>query len=109
MKDNIENILKPQIGQPTFGFSSYNLTSKLSSDSMLKLNYNREVVYKKVSFWIQHHPVSIWELLYRGKISLAKDAHQKLMAVVQHRYPELYFKKEVRRLKYKKLAETRML
>lgn len=53
---------------------------------------------------INHDPLYIWNKLYGSgdKLSLAKCAHNKLMQVMQHRYPDLYMAKEKKKLQYKK-------
>lgn len=70
---------------------------------MMAYHLDDKEVFKKVSQVISHDPLYIWNKLYSSgnKLSLAKCAHNKLMQVMQQKYPELYKAKEKKKLLYK--------
>lgn len=82
---------------------TFNISKKLTADAMIAYYLDGQEVFKKVSYIINQDPLYIWHKLYGSgnKLSLAKCAHNKLMQVMQQKYPELYKVKEKNKLLYK--------
>ena len=82
---------------------TFNVSKKLTSDSMMIYSINGKKVFEKVSHLINNDPLYVWNKLYGvgNKFSLAKCAHNKLAQIIQNKHPELYEAKEKRKHLYK--------
>jgi hypothetical protein len=82
---------------------TFNVSKKLTADSLMPYFIDGEKVFKKVSHVINHDPLYIWNMLYGNgnKLSLAKCAHNKLMQIMQQAHPDLFKAKEKRKLLHK--------
>lgn len=82
---------------------TFNLSKKLTADSMMPYIVDGKKVFRKVSHVIQHDPLYVWNKLYGvgNKLSLAKCAYNRLAQIIQNKHPELYEKKEKKKLLYK--------
>ena len=82
---------------------TFNISKRLTSDSMMIYSVDGKKVYRKVNHVIQHDPLYVWNKLYGtgNKLSLAKCAHKKLMLMIQKLHPELFEAKEKKKLLYK--------
>ena len=82
---------------------TFNVSKKLTADSMMIYSINGKKVFEKVSHVIIHDPVYVWNKLYGvgNKLSLTKCAYNKLAQIMQQAHPELYKKKEKKKLLYK--------
>ena len=79
---------------------TFNVSKKLTSDSMMIYSINGKKVFEKVSHLINNDPLYVWNKLYGvgNKFSLAKCAYNKLAQIIQNKHPELYEAKEKRKL-----------
>jgi hypothetical protein len=82
---------------------TFNLSKRLTADSMMPYSIDGKKVFRKVSHVIQHDPLYVWNKLYGvgNKLSLAKCAYNRLAQIIQNKHPELYEKKEKKKLLYK--------
>ena len=82
---------------------TFNVSKKLTADSMMPYSIDGKKVFMKVSHVIQHDPLYVWNKLYGvgNKLSLAKCAYNKLAQIIQNKHPELYEAKEKRKHLYK--------
>ena len=82
---------------------TFNVSKKLTSDSMMIYSINGKKVFEKVSHLINNDPLYVWNKLYGvgNKLSLAKCAYNKLAQIIQNKHPELYEAKEKRKHLYK--------
>ena len=82
---------------------TFNVSKKLTSDSMMIYSINGKKVFEKVSHVINNDPLYVWNKLYSvgNKLSLAKCAYNKLAQIIQKQHPELYETKEKKKLLYK--------
>lgn len=65
-----------------------------------------KTVWKRVGWLISNDPVFLWNSLY-GKgatIRLNTAVYNRLTAVIQTKFPDLYEKKEERKSRFKKLS-----
>ena len=79
---------------------TFNVSKKLTSDSMMIYSINGKKVFEKVSHLINNDPLYVWNKLYGvgNKLSLTKCAYSKLMRIMQQAHPDLYKEKEKRKL-----------
>ena len=82
---------------------TFNVSKRLTADSMMIYSINGKKVFEKVSHLINNDPLYVWNKLYSvgNKLSLTKCAHNKLAQIIQNKHPELYEAKEKRRHLYK--------
>jgi hypothetical protein len=82
---------------------TFNVSKKLTADSMMIYSINGKKVFEKVSHVINNDPIYVWNKLYGvgNKLSLTKCAHSKLMRIMQQAHPHLYKEKEQRKHLYK--------
>ena len=82
---------------------TFNVSKKLTSDSMMIYSINGKKVFEKVSHLINNDPLYVWNKLYGvgNKLSLAKCAYNRLAQIIQNKHPELYEAKEKRKHLYK--------
>jgi hypothetical protein len=79
---------------------TFNVSKKLTADSMMIYSVDGKNIFKKVSHLISRDPLYVWNKLYGvgNKFSLTKCAHSKLMRIMQQAHPHLYRAKERRKL-----------
>jgi len=89
----------PFIPQP----HTFSISKKLTADSMMKYCVNDKCDKETLSHLISRDPVYVWNKLYGvgNKLSLAKCAYNRLAQIIQNKHPELYKKKEKKKLLYK--------
>jgi len=82
---------------------TFNVSKKLTADSMMLYCINGKCDYRTVSHLINKDPLYVWNKLYGtgNKFSLAKCAHSKLMRIMQQAHLDLYKAKEKRKLLHK--------
>ena len=82
---------------------TFNVSKRLTADSMMIYSINGKKVFEKVSHLINNDPLYVWNMLYGvgNKLSLAKCAYNKLAQIIQNKHPELYEAKEKRKHLYK--------
>jgi len=82
---------------------TFNVSKKLTSDSMMIYSINGKKVFEKVSHLINNDPLYVWNKLYSvgNKLSLTKCAYNRLAQIIQQAHPELYETKEKKKLLYK--------
>jgi hypothetical protein len=82
---------------------TFNVSKRLTADSMMIYSINGKKVFEKVSHLINNDPLYVWNKIYGigNKISLTKCAHSKLMRIIQQAHPELYEAKERRKLLFR--------
>jgi hypothetical protein len=82
---------------------TFNVSKKLTADSMMIYSINGKKVFEKVSHVINNDPLYVWNQLYGvgNKLSLTKCAHSKLMRIIQQVHPELYEAKEKKKLLFR--------
>jgi hypothetical protein len=81
----------------------FNISNRLTADSMMPYVIDGKIVTRKVSYVINHDPLFVWDKLYghSSKLSFAKCAHSKLMQVIKLKHPHLYTEKENKKLRHK--------
>jgi hypothetical protein len=68
---------------------------------------NGKTVWKRVGWLISNDPVFLWNSLYNKggcTIGLNTSVYNRLTAVIQTKFPDLYEQKEERKARYKKLS-----
>jgi len=67
---------------------------------------NGKTVWKRVGWLISNDPVFLWKTIYSkgNKIDLNAALYNRLVAIIQVKFPELYQQKEERKLRFKKLS-----
>jgi hypothetical protein len=82
---------------------TFNVSKKLTADSMMIYSINGKKVFEKVSHLINNDPLYVWNQLYGvgNKLSLTKCAYNRLAQIIQNKHPELYEKKEKKKHLYR--------
>lgn len=70
------------------------------------IDENGKTIWKRVGWLISNDPVFLWNSLYNkgATIRLNTAVYNRLTAVIQTKFPDLYEKKEERKSRFKKLS-----
>lgn len=83
---------------------TFNVSKRLTADSMMIYSINGKKVFEKVSHLINNDPLYVWNKLYGvgNKLSLAKCAYGRLIEVIKKDYPQLFLQQENRKSKFQR-------